>query len=116
MRDPDDLTYNEDTVFEELDSTISEKEILDAIDRLKRDKSHGIDLLINEYFINFKEDMLPFIHKLFNRILLSGFFAQAWSESIIVPVFKKGDVSDPHNYRGISLISCFCKLFTSILN
>ena len=49
-------TYNEDTVFEELDSAISEKEILDSIDRLKRDKSHGIDLLINEYFINFKED------------------------------------------------------------
>ena len=56
MRDPHDLTYNEDTVFEELDSAISEKEILDSIDRLKRDKSHGIDLLINEYFINFKED------------------------------------------------------------
>ena len=48
--------------------------------------------------------------------LLSGFFPQAWSESIIVPVFKKGNVSDPHNFRGISLISCFCKLFTSILN
>ena len=42
--------------------------ILDAIDRLKRDKSHGIDLLVNEYYINFKEDMLPFIYKLFNRI------------------------------------------------
>ena len=65
MRDPDDLSYND--VFEELDSAISEKEILDAIDRLKRDKLHGIDLLINEYFIYFKEDMLPFIHKLFNR-------------------------------------------------
>ena len=36
--------------------------------------------------------MLPFIHKLFNRF----FFLQAWSESIIVLVFKKGDVSDPH--------------------
>ena len=69
MRDPDDLTYNEDTVFEELDSAISEKEILDAIDRLKRDKSHGIDLLINEYLINFKEDMLP----LFTSYLIEFF-------------------------------------------
>ena len=60
--------------------------------------------------------MLPFIHKLCNRILLYGFPPQAWYESIIVPDFKKGDVSDPHNYRGISLISCFCKLFASILN
>jgi hypothetical protein len=31
-------------------------------------------------------------------------------------VFKKGDVNDANNYRGISLVSCFGKLFTSILN
>ena len=73
VHDPVELTYNKDTVFEELDSVISKKEILDKIDRLKRDKSHGINLLINEYFIHFKEDMLPFIHKIFNRFLLSGF-------------------------------------------
>ena len=35
---------------------------------------------------------------------------------MIVPIFKKGDANDPKNYRGISLMSCFCKLFTSILN
>ena len=69
------------------------RDSLDAIDRLKRDISHGIHLFINEYFIKFKEDMLPFIHNLFNRILLSV-FPQAWSESIVVPVFKKRNVSD----------------------
>ena len=73
MRNPVDFTFNKDTVFEELDSAYSEKEILDAIDSLKRDKSHGIDLFINEYFIYFKEAMLPFIHMLFNRIHLSFF-------------------------------------------
>ena len=35
---------------------------------------------------------------------------------LIIPVFKKGDRSNPSDYRGISLISCLCKLFTSILN
>ena len=35
---------------------------------------------------------------------------------MIVPIFKKGDANDPNNYREISLMSCFCKLFTSILN
>ena len=35
---------------------------------------------------------------------------------MIVPIFKKGDANDPNDYQGISLMSCFCKLFTSILN
>ena len=73
MHDLVELTYNKDTVFEDLDSAFSKKEILDKIDRLRRDKSHEINLSINEYFIHFKEDMLPFIHKIFNRFLLSGF-------------------------------------------
>lgn len=46
----------------------------------------------------------------------SGFFPNMWAQCIIIPVFKKGDALDPNNYRGISLVSCFCKLFTSILN
>ena len=29
---------------------------------------------------------------------------------------KKGDPPDPNNYRGITLVSCFTKLFTVILN
>lgn len=33
-----------------------------------------------------------------------------------MPVFKKNDHDDVHNYRGITLVSCMSKLFTSILN
>ena len=36
---------------------------------------------------------------------------------IIHPLFKnKGSVSDPDNYRGITLLSCTGKLFTACLN
>jgi len=35
---------------------------------------------------------------------------------VILPIYKRGDVSDPNNYRGITLISCFAKLFTGIIN
>jgi hypothetical protein len=56
------------------------------------------------------------MHKLFNCILDTGFFPINWLSSVIVPIFKKGDNSDPNNYRGINLISNLCKLFTAILN
>mgnify|MGYP005949918315 CR=1 FL=1 len=59
---------------------------------------------------------MPVLHKLFNKILMSGLFPDLWTKSCIVPVHKKGDIDDVNNYRGISIVSCFGKLFTSVLN
>jgi hypothetical protein len=48
----------------------------------------------------------------------TGIFPESWTLSVIQPVCKnKGDSKDPSNYRPISLLSCFSKVFsTSILN
>ena len=53
---------------------------------------------------------------LFNHILNTQKFPVSWSTGVIIPLYKKGESSDPNNYRGITLISCFAKLFTVILN
>ena len=39
-----------------------------------------------------------------------------WTEGHIVPIHKKGNVSNLDNYRGITLLSILGKLFTRILN
>ena len=51
-----------------------------------------------------------------NNILNSGYFPSQWTEGIIIPLHKKGAHDNPKNYRGITLISCLGKLFTSIIN
>jgi sorting nexin-29 len=38
-----------------------------------------------------------------------------WKESIIVPVYMKGDKIDCNNYRGISLLSTSNKVLSNIL-
>ena len=57
----------------------------------------------------------PFV-RLFNYILDKRTFPASWSKGVIIPVYKKGDHFDPTNYRGITLTTCFSKLFTSVLN
>ena len=61
--------------------------------------------------------MLNNFTKLFNILLDTGFIPSDWCIGIIKPLFKnKGSTEDPNNYRGITILSCFGKLFTSILN
>ncbi|VDI01281.1 Hypothetical predicted protein [Mytilus galloprovincialis] len=105
-----------DTTYDELDQIITQDEILKCISNLKRGKSHGIDGTFNELFIEFKDILLPFLEEIFNKILASGHFPKSWALAVLIPVFKKGDSSDPSNYRGISLVSNLAKLFTSIIN
>ena len=76
----------------------------------------GIDNILNEYFVSAANVLLNPLELLFNMILDSGNFPNDWSTGIIVPIHKKGDINDPNNYRGITLVSCFAKLFTSVLN
>ena len=47
---------------------------------------------------------------------MSGFFPELWVKSIIIPIFKKGDVNDTGNCREISLLSHVGIFFTSLIN
>ena len=54
---------------------------------------------------------------LFNQILNSGQIPESWTIGMIVPIYKnKGVKSDFDNYRGITILSCLGKLFTSVIN
>jgi hypothetical protein len=55
------------------------------------------------------------IHKLICSIWNNEELPQQWKESIIVPIYKKGDMTDCNNYRPISLLSTFYKILSNIL-
>ena len=103
-------------MFEELDVEITNEELLKSIKQLRNNASGGPDLLLNEFFKNASNVLLPYLHKLFNSCLARGYFPDSWSEGHIVPIFKSGDTSDPGNYRGITLLSTLGKLFSRVLN
>ena len=59
---------------------------------------------------------MPYVLHLFNFVLNCGIFPDAWSDGLLVPLHKKGNVNVPDNYRGITLLSVLGKLFTRVLN
>ena len=105
-----------ESTFGEFDEQISRKEIQNTIKNLNTNKSGRIDNLINEYFNNATEILIEPLYIVFNKILDRRSFPKHWATGLIVPIHKKGDLDDPNNYRGITLLSCFAKLFTFILN
>lgn len=84
--------------------------------KLNKNKASGNDGILNEFLINCKDILMPCLVSLFNNVFDSGHFPSAWSVGNIVPVFKKGNASDTDNNRGITLVSCIGKLFTSVIN
>ena len=102
--------------FNELDFTITQNEVLKSIEKLKNKKSPGIDGILNEMIKCGSETLAPIFTKLFNKILCNGIFPTNWSHGLISSIFKENDPKDPNNYRGLTLCSCFAKLFTSVLN
>ena len=61
--------------------------------------------------------MINVFTKLFNLVLQTGIVSEEWCISNIIPLYKnKGDICNPGNYRGISIVSCFGIFFTSVLS
>ena len=66
---------------------------------------------------NCPDDLIYVIVLLFNMVLESGIIPTDWTIGIIKVLYKnKGDINDINNYRGITLLSCLGKLFTSVIN
>ena len=105
------------TINEDLNSEFTFSEILLCIKKLQNNKASGIDQIINEYLKNCPDNVVVLIVKLFNIILDTGLIPTEWCKGLINPIFKgKGSRKTANNYRGITLLSCLGKLFTSVLN
>ena len=100
----------------DFENEITEAEIRLAIQALKNNKAAGPDGFINEFYKASSNIILPFLLKYFNYIFDNGLFPTEWSCSILQPIHKKGDINNPDNYRGISLLNVCSKLYSFILN
>ena len=110
----------DDKVVEDSDSflnrPISKEEVLLALRKLKNKKAAGPDGIIGKMLKNSGNYVLDFFVKFFNALFEKGVFPERWTESIVLPLFKKGDANNPNNYRGISLCDASSKVYSTIIN
>jgi hypothetical protein len=82
-----------------------------AIEMLKRRKSPGIHQIPAELIKAGGRIIRSEIHKLIISIWIKEELPEEWKESVIVPIYKKGDKRDCSNYRGISLCQLHIKVY-----
>ena len=75
-----------------------------AIEKLKRHKSKGIDQIPAEFIKAGGRTICSEIHKLIISTWNKQKLPEEWKESIIVPIYEKGNKTDCSNSRGISLL------------
>jgi CRISPR/Cas system-associated protein endoribonuclease Cas2 len=95
---------------------ITKDEILLAIRKLKLRKAPGPDGLPGEFFKNALCAIVPFFLRFFNVLFEKGIYPENWTQSIMLPLYKKGDPNNPSNYRGISLTDISGKIYGTIIN
>ena len=90
-------------------------EVQAAINSLKRNKSPGSDGITAEMLQAGGEPLSRQIHILCNKAWHEGTIPEEWGKSILVPIPKKGDLSNCSNYRTISLINHTGKVLLIVL-
>ena len=105
----------ENHVEGELNAEFTESELRKAVFKQKDNKSPGIDSISSEILKASYDTISPFLLSLYNRMFMTAEFPRSWGEGIIAPIFKKGDVNDAGNYRGITLINIMAKIYSQLL-
>ena len=95
---------------------ITEDDIIEAINDLNLNISSGPDGISSKFIKECKYNLMYPLMKIFNFSLNSGCYPSTWKLSYVTPIYKNGDRSNVDNYRPISKMNLFPKIFDFIVH
>ena len=88
----------------------AEVDILNVIRKLDPNKAHGHD----QISIRIVQICKP-LHLVFSSCIKSGIFPTEWKMANVVPIHKRDDKQNVKNYRPVSLLPIFRKIFERLI-
>src|SRR5271156_5063928 len=94
---------------------VTDFELLKIIESMNVNKSSGPDDISPRIIKENIADFVPPLKYIFNLSLEQSIVPDKLKIAKVIPIFKKGDIHEPSNYRPISLLSIINKLLEKVV-
>jgi len=91
------------------------EEVKYQIQNLKNHKSPGEDQIVAEFIKNGGDELTKRLWMIITKIWETEELPEDLKTAIICPIYKKGDIKDCNNYRGIAQLNVTYKIFTNCI-
>ncbi|KAI8517810.1 Nuclear inhibitor of protein phosphatase 1 [Branchiostoma belcheri] len=95
--------------------TVQPPGVLKLLKDIKPNKASGPDAIPNRVIKELASELSSVLAALFNQSLHHGCVTEDWTKAMVTPVFEKGGVHGPGNYRPVSLTCVISKLMEHVL-
>ena len=85
------------------------------MEKFQSKRCSGYDRIPLCFFKDGKDELLPVVTKLMQKIFMTNIIPEQWKVAKVIPIYKKGDRKDPNNYRPISNLCSVTKIFERLI-